>query len=545
MGLLTGSACRDDADDPPAAGETEGDTDGSAGESGSGADDGSSDEPPAPLHRVGENGLRRLTVHEYDNSIEVLVGDDTRPARAFLPEDPRVPFDNDATEQVPSAALVDGAEALALDVAERLVEDPQRRVAVVGCEPSAPDDGVCLRPFVERLGRLALRRPLDEAEVDAALALQAIGVQAGDRWTTVESIVAAFLQHPAFLYRTELGAEQDGVFRLDPYETVSRLSFFLVGRTPTEAELDVAADIAAEARSMSADERADLARAMLDDPHARDQVDRFHALWLNYEVLPHEPDLSAAMRAETRALVEKIAFEDTAPWRRLFLADETFVDAALAEHYGLPAPADPDGGWVAYGDSGRGGLLSHGSFLANGGAFGDTSPVMRGLVVKTRLLCGAIGDPPDNVNADDEPPGEGLCKWDRSAPHREPECAVCHAQFDPLGWGLENYDALGVYRDEDDAGCDLDEHTEVDAPGVGTFRGPKELGELVAEGEALRSCVATQLYRFAFGRTDLGDADEAFVEALVEAADPDVALDELLLGIVTDDAFGFRKELTP
>ena len=549
VGVCVASGCRDaatpaDTDDPGGTGDGADGVDDDEGEDGDESGDPEPDEPEP--ERVGLNGLRRLTIHEYDASLQLLLGDDTAPGRTFLPEDPRVPFDNDATEQVPSSALVDGAEALALDVAGRLVEDSTRRVDVVGCTPAAPDDEACLRPFVERLGRLALRRPLAAAEVDAFLALQAIGLQGDDPWLTVETIVAALLQHPEFVYRVELGQPTDveGVFRLDAYETVSRLSFFLLGTTPSETLLDAAQAVDVDERTFTSDERRELAAQILADAGARAQVDRFHALWLNYEVLPHDPALSEPMRAETRALVERVAFDEQEAYAELFRAGETFVTAELADHYELPAPEDPAGDWVAYGDTGRRGLLSHGSFLSNGGAFGDTSPTIRGLTIKERLLCSAIPSPPDNVNADDQPEGDG-CKWDRLSPYRDPDCIVCHGQFDPYGWALEAYDAQGRYRSVDEAGCDLEPYTEVEIPELGTLRGPGELGELVAESDLLRNCVATQLYRFAFGKTELLDEDRAFVEALLEQRDPGFSWHDLVLDVVTDEAFGFRKETTP
>jgi hypothetical protein len=539
-GLLTLAACRDaarhDEDDPGA-------DDASEGGSTAGDDASTPDDPPPEIELVGRGGLRRLSVYEYDNVVRDLLRDESRPARTFMPEDPRTPFDNDATEQVPSSALVDGVEALALDVARRLVQDAERRVAVVGCEPSGPEDLACLRPFVERAGRLALRRPLAPEEVDALLGLRTVGVEAGDAWVTVETIVAALLQHPELVYRVELGTEREdlpGVFRLGPYEQVSRLSFFLWGTTPDASLLDAAAELDAEGRSFTAEERRALAEEMLADPRALDQLDRFHALWLHYDVLPHEPELAAAMREETRALIERVIFDERGAFAELWRADETFVDAELAAHYGLPAPADPAGGWVSYAGSDRAGLLSHGSFLANGGAFGDTSPTMRGLVIKTRLLCQELPPPPPEVNADDQPQGDGTCKWDRFAVYRQPECIGCHGQMDPYGWGLEGYDAQGRARTVDDAGCELAPHTEVEAE-LGTFRGPGELGRLVAESEQLRSCVTTQLQRFALGRR-LGEEDLALVQALTTELDPEFSLHDLVLDLVHDDAFAHRKE---
>jgi len=541
---VAAQGCRDDAaanvDDP---------SDDDGGDTTDGAQDGSTtagdvpEVPPDPAV-VGPGGLRRLTVHEYDETIADLVGDTTRPARTFLPEDARLPFDNDRAAQVPSSALVDGAETLALDVAARLVADPQRRAQVVGCEPSATDHG-CAEQSVRELGRRALRRPLTEEEVADFVALATYAEETGEPWVGIETIVGALLQHPEFLYRVETGEPVEdvpGLYRLRPHELVTRLSYLVLGTTPDDALLDLADTAASEARAPNSDELRAHAQRLLEDPRARALVDRFHAMWLGYEVLPHAPEIAEPMRAETRALVERVVFDERRPWADLLTSDETWLTAALAEHYGLPAPADAGGAWVEYGGSGRLGLLSHGTFLANGGAFGDTSPVMRGLAVKTRLLCQEIPPPPDNVNADDEPGTEGSCKWDRWAPHREPECVGCHGQFDPYGWGLENYDAQGRYRTLDDAGCELAPHTTVDVPDVGTFSGPGELGALVAETDVVRTCLATQLLRFALGRAELTAEDQALAVAVLDGRGRELALDELVLTLVTTDAFAYRWE---
>ena len=109
---------------------------------------------------VGEMGMRRLTAHEYDNILEDLLGDDTRPGFASLPEDVRSPFDNGWHTQEPSQLLVESAELLAGDVATRLAADPARRDQVVGCTPTGPSDAACLSSFIQHFGRLAWRRPL-------------------------------------------------------------------------------------------------------------------------------------------------------------------------------------------------------------------------------------------------------------------------------------------------------------------------------------------------------------------------------------------------
>jgi hypothetical protein len=524
--------------DPSADGDggTPGSTD--AGESG----DETGSEPEVPPDAVGPVGMRRLSRYELDNTVRDLVGDDTRPAQQLLPEDPRTPFDNEYAEQVVSQPLVESIEILARGVAERLVADPDRLAGVVGCTPSGATDEACMRSFVESFGRLALRRPLLPAEVDDFVALGMDYAAQTDAFETgVEVIVRALLQDAELVYRIELGTEvegEPGLYRLTPYELASRMSYFLWGSTPDAALLD-----AAEAGQLDdAEGVRDMALAMLDDPRARAHVDRFHSLWLGYAELPHAQDLTNAMREETAALVERTIFEEPSSWLDLFTADETWLDTTLAEHYGLPAPAGGEG-WVSYGSSGRMGILSHGSFLSVASNVADTSPTKRGKLVREQLMCQPIPPPPPDVMADN-PPGEGTaeCKVDRYAVHAEGACAGCHDQMDLVGFGLEAYDRTGRFREHDEGLPQCPIAGEGELIGVGTFEGPAGLAQLLVENELLEGCVAEQLYRYAMGR-DVEEVDGPLVDDLVtEFVDAGYRFDELMLAVVTHEAFGYRRE---
>ena len=508
---------------------------------GSGSEDGT---PPPPADLVASAGLRRLSIHEYDNTVRDLLGDDTRPAATYLPEDARTPFDNDYTKQTASAALVDGAEALAMDVAARLLADPARRDAVVGCTPSGPEDSACATSFVESFGRRALRRPLTDEEVASYVGLFGFAGQAGDFYVGVETTLWALLQDPEFLYRVEIGrpaTDGSGVVRLDNFELVSRMSYLLWGSAPDDRLLDTAEEAEIASRDLDAEEVRTLAVEMLADPRGAEQLYRFHALWLGFDELPHDPALAADMRLETAALLERVVFEDAGPWNDILLAEETFLTPSLAEHYGLPPPASAEGGWVPYGTSGRRGLLSHGTFLVNGGKFEDTSPVFRGLAVRQRLLCQTIPPPPANVNIDDALMSESPCKWDQYLATLQDGCIGCHSQFNPAGWGLEEYDKQGRFRTADPAGCEIGEHANGEVPGLGSFRGPGELGALLAPSDDLLHCLGTQLVRFATGRGEPAPEDVALAAALLADRGADLRFDELLLDLVSSPTFAFRK----
>jgi hypothetical protein len=503
--------------------------------------DGTIDGPGADVEGVGKSGLRRLTQQEYDNTLFDLLGDEQRLGRG-LPRDSFNPFDNDYRSQAASAVLVEALETLAEQAATELMADPTRRDAVIGCTPVGPADAGCLESFIRSFGRRALRRPLADSEVDALLELQTYSVEDDDFYTGAALVVRALLQDPEFIYRVEIGAPvkgRDGLFALDPFETATRLSYFLWGSTPDDALLD-----RAEAGELgAADQMRDAATAMLADPKARERVDRFHALWLGYHELPHEQALTNAMRTETGALIQRVVFEDRASWLDLFNANETYIDDTLAEHYGLPLPGGP--AWVPYGDSGRGGILSHASFLSVAGKFGDTSPTQRGRYISTHLLCKPIPPPPPDVNVDEPPESpDSDCKYDRYAAHRAigTSCAGCHIQMDPIGFGLENYDQAGQYREHDTGLPECTITGEGTVADVGVFNGPAELGDLLVDSGMLETCAVTQLYRFAMGHEEAAE-DMPYIEAMADAfASGSYQFDTLLVDFVAMDAFRFRRE---
>lgn len=511
-------------------------------------------EPPAEIEEVARLGLRRLTAAEYDATLRDLLFDDQSTSTLLLPTDARTPFDNDYTTQIPSEALVEAAELLASDAADRLADDPARLAMVLPCTPSGADDEGCLRQLVTRLGRRALRRPLSDAEIDQFVegsdgeGALALAIEHDDFNVAVHHVVRTLLQDPEFLYRVEIGTPVDGepgLFKLSGFEMSSRLSYFLWGSAPDDWVLDLAEEGALD----TPDDVREAAAMMLTDERALGRVDRFHAMWMGYETMPFGGELGTAMRTETRALVERVMFEQELPWQELFRSSETFVNDTLAEHYGLPAPGSEQGAWVDYADTGRQGLLSHGTFLSNGGKFGDTSPVQRGLMVRTQLFCQDIPPPPPGVDVDEEPQ-EGVCKPERYAAHSSGGCAACHQQIDPIGFGLENYGPLGEYRafepdnpdtPDDESTCEISGAGSLS--GVGEFNGPAELARLGLQERYIDRCLQMQLYRFMVGRYELQDNDFDTIERVDGTLGGDeFTFESLLLEMVGSESFGFRRE---
>ena len=499
-------------------------------------------EPASPLTQangLGVMGLSRLSRHELRQTHIDLFGIDPGTDLELLPQDGSSPFDNDSATQEASAALVDGVRAVAQRAAERVLSDPAARDRVVGCTPSGPDDAICFRSFVEGFGRRALRRDLLPSEVEELMALQTHSISTGDFYVGIDLAIRALVQDPEHLYRFELGeAVAEGLVRLTPFELASRLSYFLWGSMPDDALLDAASS----GTLTSSAGLSNVVRRMLADPKAADRVARFHALWLGYENLPHGPSVAKSMREETDALIRRYVMQEKRSWLELFTATESYIDDTMAEIYGLETTGQT--AWRDVTSANRRGILSHSAFLSAGGKFGDTSPVVRGIFVRERLLCQVIPPAPPNVDADNPPMAEdeNACKFERYAAHRDnPQCAFCHSLIDPIGFGLERYDRLGRYRehDEDRPDCVIageGQLTDLEK----TFRGPSELAEALVGAGGLEHCMIEHLFQFAVGRKP-SRSDGAAIDALATNFKSNQRrVDLLLQELVSSQAFRHR-----
>jgi hypothetical protein len=490
------------------------------------------------------SGTPRLSANEYDNTLKDLLQDTTNSGFAALPQDTADPFDNDYTTQLPSAALVEAAESLATAASQRAVQNPAVLAAILPCQPSGPNDSACLQQFIQQFGRLVLRRPLSPAEVAEYAGLQSYAVEAGDFNVGVQLVLQAMLQDMSFLYRVEIGTpatSAPGVSQLDSYEMASRLSYYLWGSTPPGWLLDQAD--AAQLGTSDAVRAA--ATKLLADPHARTRMERFHALWLAYAQLPHSTQLNAAMEAESAALVDKVVFDDASDYFNVFESNETYINDLLAQQYGLQSPGPNGFAWISYGASGRKGILSQGTVLAAGAKFGDTSPTLRGVFVRTRLLCQEVAPPPPDVNPDNPPvsTNNSPCKIDRYSEHAaNGSCAGCHNQLDPIGFGLENFDENGVYRPTDVGlpQCPIAGNGAV--AGIGSFHGPAGLADLLTGSGQLEQCVATQMFQFAMGRS-VSSVDQALIGKVTgDFTNGGRKLDQMMLDYVSDPSYGFIRE---
>jgi hypothetical protein len=507
--------------------------------------DGGGNVGPGNSKTASASVARRLSRTEYANVVRDVLGDTSGALSQYLAEDEYRPFDNDYTVQSASRALIESLEAAADDIAARAVL-PENRAKLVPCTPTGPGDAACLRSTIESLGRKLYRRPLSGEQVTAYLGLQSFATEMNadvphDFYTAVNLVLRSMLQDPEVLYRIETGTPtgEPGIFKLDSYEVASRLSFLLWGSAPDDALLEQAQNGAL----LDGASRSAAAAALLGDARARTQLQRFHAMWLGYRAIPASAELAGAFSLETNKLIDKVLFEQPSSYLELFTSTQTYVNDLLATQYGLPAPSGGEG-WVSYENDQRAGILAHGSVLAAFSKFSDTSPTQRGIFVQTRLLCNQVAPPPANVNVDQPPAsGDAVCKLERYDAHRTLDsCKACHAQLDPIGYGLENYDIGGRFRTHDDAHeeCVLPGTGEL--PGHGAFSGPGQLARLLVDSGELEQCFVQHLMSYAVGRELRAEEDAARDALLASFQVGGYSAQQLLASLVADERFGLRQE---
>lgn len=448
-------------------------------------------------------------------------------------------FDTLAATKTPSQVFVDGLESLAFEVARDFAANTAAVDEMAGCTPIQPLDQGCLEAFVRSAGLRLWRRPLTDGEVDALvatagpLATDAAAGSAG-HYVAVRAAVAGLIMSPELAYRSEIGTPVgDGTVRLDNFELVGRLSYFLWGTTPSPALLDRAGGA-----ELTDAEVATIVDEMLTDPRGQDQMRVFHELWLRYtSLLVTDAQLAADMLAETGALVDRAVSGGGTDWTQLLTSSQTFVSPALAAHYGLEVPSEP--AWVPYGAD-RAGVLSHGSFLSLSlTKQTDTLISRRGAMIGRRLLCEAILPPPPNVAVDmGVVVEEGACKADAYAAHAQNSCAGCHNVIDGIGFGFERYDGLGRYREVEmaNAACGID--------GVGTFEGETFSGPrgfVEANLEQISDCAVANLVRFAARDWSAStDRIERMTAAFRDSGNDFAAL---MRAVATDSSFRHRRDV--
>jgi hypothetical protein len=429
-------------------------------------------------------------------------------------------------------------------------DTPSRR-RIFDCRPSSPEDEEsCARQILATVMRRAYRQPVDQDDLRRPLEMYREARARGDFEFGIEMALSSVLVNPRFLFRIELAP--DGIapgtpYRISDLELASRLSFFLWSSIPDDELIDLAAG----GQLSDPDVLDAQVRRMLADDRARALVTNFAGQWLylrNLEATSPDmrlfPDfddnLRQALRRETELFFESIMREDRSVLD-LLKADYTYLNERLAKHYGLPHVHGSRFRRVSLdADSGRGGLLRHGSILTVTSYATRTSPVLRGKWILENILGTPPPPPPANVPAlKDNTVAANLSVRERLAAHRaDAACASCHDLIDPVGFSLENFDAVGRWRERE-------EGKPVDAsgglPDGSQFTGIAGLEQgLLNRPEIFVGTMTEKLLTYALGRGVEHFDAPAIRKVVRQAKSDEYRFSSLILGIVKSTPFQMR-----
>ena len=439
--------------------------------------------------------------------------------------------------------------------AQGATDSPSRRRLFV-CDPATPEDEEpCARRIMSTVARRAYRRPVTAADLQPIMRLYEDGRSHGDFTTGIQRALERVLVDPEFLFRVErdpIDAPQEFVYPLSDLELASRLSFFIWSSIPDDELLDLATD----GRLGDPEELDRQVRRLLADPRASALVENFASQWLYLRNLravtpdlrefpEFDDNLRQALERETTLFMESQLREDRGI-TELLTADYTFINERLARHYGIPHVYGSHFRRVPIAsltNDARRGLLGHGSILTVTSYATRTSPVVRGKWLLENILGTPPPSPPANVpplpEAADDVAVAALSMRERMEQHRaNPVCASCHTQMDPLGFALENFDAIGKWRATTAAQKPID--TTGTLPDGTPFRNAVELRQVLADrGDEFVTTVTSKLLTYALGR-GVAYYDKPVIRQIVREAGPDHRWSSIIAGITRSMPFQMR-----
>jgi hypothetical protein len=505
---------------------------------------------PAPAGR-----FARLTHTQWENSVrDLLFYNQTSGLSSTFPSDARSAgflFDNHElaleTDQVLSQAYASAAEALAASV----TNDSSRLARLL--PPGGASDRERARAFIVSFGERVFRRPLEPAEVDRWLDLYDAGINLYDDETGftagIRVLIEGLLQSPNFLYRVEGSTIRAGAsIPLSDWEMGQRLSFLLINSTP-DAELLAAA----RAGQLSTpDEVSRHTRRLLRSPASHPAIVGFHDQLLEFEKFDgidpapaFYPGLSEKFAedvlASGRAFIEDLAFVEFGSFADLMTSSSAFVNAELADVYGVQGNFGDSLVKVELPAAERRGFLNQIGFLAANSTSVNPDPIHRGVFVAKRLLCIQIAAPPDGVPP--LPPVNQGTNRQVVENHTQTTgvCKGCHETLiNPFGFPFENYDASGAYRTTDNGqAVDASASPIIDGQAV-PVANSVELAEALATSRQAHECFASHLVEYAFGRPRTA-LDQGLIDNLTNASLDGAAIVQLLIDITTSPAFMTRS----
>jgi len=504
----------------------------------------------SPAANVSATPMRRLTRQEYAATVRDLLGLASVATDQIPTDEKDGPFYSNSV-----STITDLWTEQYMDSAETVAQAAVAKVdTLIACNRTAMGDAPCAAQFIDRFGLKAYRRPLTSDEKTRYTGLYSTYAASDGFAVGIRMVIQTMLQSPHFLYHVEFDSPAPStpseVLPLGPYEIAARLSFFAWGSLPDDALLAEAAG----GGLVDATAVQKQAERLLADPRAKTTVGAFHMQWLGMDAddvtkdatrFPSfTPALSQAMRDETTAFTDYVFRQGDGKLETLLTAPFSILTAGpLFDLYGAKQPVGGSASPTQLDPTQRSGILTQANFLTAHAHPNQTSPVSRGVVIRRNVLCQGLPDPPPNVNNAAPDPSPNATTRERFKAHEtSPSCGGCHKLIDGIGFGFENYDAIGGFRTTEnnlpiDATGQIDQTVDIDGP----FNGAIELTKKLSTSNEVRECMAKQWFRFALGRTE-AENDSCSVKAAYDAfAGSQFDVRKLLAAIVTTDAFRYRR----
>jgi hypothetical protein len=503
-------------------------------------------------HDPGRVTVRRLNHAEYNNTIRDLLDVEGDFAAAFPSDDVGYGFDNIGDVLSMPPILMEKYLTSADKIIAKVMDKPEAKSRLFFCKPDGEKKAECTQKILERFASRAYRRPATEAEVKRLAGLVELAEKNGETYEAgIGLAVKAVLVSPNFLFRVERDPEPDNpkaVHAVNDYELASRLSYFLWSSMPDDELLNKARKGDLSKKEIVAAQ----AKRMLRDPKSKALTENFAGQWLQLRRLKtsmpdnklfkdfNEP-LRADMQKETELFFDYIVKEDRSVLEFLD-SDYTFLNERMAKHYGVEGVQGNDFRKVKLSNDQRGGVLTQASILTITSNPTRTSPVKRGKWILENIFNAPPPPPPPDVPELSEKKAvvESASLRQRLEQHRKnPNCAVCHDRMDPIGFGMENYDAVGAWRDKDGK-FDIDPAGEL--PDGKSFKSPKELKAILkTKDKEFRRCLADRLLTFALGR-GLEASDKCCVDQIADdLGRNDYRFSSLVVSIVQSEPFRMRR----
>ncbi len=511
----------------------------------------------APTMDPGRKDMHRLNTVEYNATVEDVLGTSLQPANGSWRGGEVAGFDNIASVLGVDEVQYDRYFNAAKTLAKEVFASDELRARFVSCELSEP---ACVAASIEAAGLRLFRRPLAVEELATYQRVYDAALTLGD--SPVAALTLAFealLSSAEFLYRIEIDAQPQSAeaHPLDSFELASRLSYFLWSSAPDEALLlAAAAGTLAEPATLSA-----TVDRLLEDPKSQRFVTQFAGQWLGArQVASHAaaviPELYGWDASVARAAGDEMFLyfseflRSERSWFEFPLADVNYVEQELAYFYSMPTPSVAGPVRLEYKDDRRFGFFGLAGFLALSSPDRRTSPSLRGRWILSNLLCAEPPAPPPNVPKLEDggvDPTTFNVRQNLERHRESPECASCHALFDPYGLALEEYDAIGRFRSEYPDGTAVDASAVLPAseshPEGLAFTGLEGLASVVAADPRFGECLGKKLFTYGLGRL-VSASDAPYLERAQQewrGSGQTPSIRQLIRALVLTEPFRFRR----